>query len=104
MENEQLLTYTIRNTQRFLKNKNRLYAFEEMFLKFLNKANLADNKVNQNEIIEDLYLQISSLKDNDLQKVAFEYFDFAAWAESKVHKKPLQKLIQHQYELMQVGN
>jgi hypothetical protein len=104
MENDQLLTYTIRNTQRFLKNKNRLYAFEEMFLKFLNKANLADNKVNQNEIIEDLYVQISNLKDDDLQKVAFEYFDFASWAESKVHKKPMQKLIQNQYELMQAGN
>lgn len=104
MENDQLLTYTIRNTQRFLKNKNRLYAFEEMFLKFLNKANLADNEVNQNEIIEDLYFEISRLKDDDFQKVAFEYFDFASWAESKVHKKSLQKLIQHQYELMQTDN
>ncbi|MDD2982307.1 MAG: hypothetical protein PHQ74_02875 [Crocinitomicaceae bacterium] len=104
MENDQLLSYTIRNTQRFLKNKNRLYAFEEMFLKFLNKANSAESKVNQNEIIEDLYLQISNLKDNDLQKVAFEYFDFAAWAESKVHKKSLQNLIQNQYEMMQAEN
>ncbi len=104
MENEQLLSYTIRNTQRFLKNKNRLYAFEEMFLKFLNKANSAENKVNQSEIIEDLYFEISRLKDDDLQKVAFEYFDFASWAESKVHKKSLQKLIQNQYEHMHAGN
>ncbi len=104
MENDQLLTYTIRNTQRFLKNKNRLYAFEEMFLKFLNKANLAENEVNQNEIIEDLYVEISRLKDDDFQKVAFEYFDFASWAQSKVHKISLQKLIQHQYALVQANN
>lgn len=104
MENDQLLTYTIRNTQRFLKNKNRLYAFEEMFLKFLNKANSAESKVNQSEIIEDLFLEISRLKDDNLQKVAFEYFDFASWAESKVHKKSLQKLIQNQYELMHAEN
>ncbi len=102
MENDQLLTYTIRNTQRFLKNKNRLYTFEAMFLKFLNKANLAENKINQEEIIEDLYTEISKLKNDELQKVAFEYFDFASWAESKIHKKSLQILIQNQYELMQV--
>lgn len=100
MENDQLLTYTIRNTQRFLKSKNRLYAFEEMFLKYLNKANLAENKVNQDEIIENLYFEISKLKNDELQKVAFEYFDFASWAESKIHKKSLHNLILKQYELM----
>lgn len=98
MKNEDLIPYALKNTQRFLKSRNRLYDFENIFLKFLNKLTKTKDFFKQETLFEDLYHEIAHLKEDSLQSVALEYFDFMCWAEAKIKHKPLQELIQLRYK------
>ncbi len=97
MKNEDLIPYALRSTQRFLKTRNRLYDFETIFLKFLNKVTKAKDIFKQETLFEELYMEIAHFKEDTLQSVAFEYFDFVLWAEAKMKNTSLQELIQIKY-------
>lgn len=98
MKNEDLLPYALRSAQRFLKTRNRLYDFESIFLKFLNKVNKAKDIFKQETLFEELYREMAQFKEDSLQSVAFEYFDFVLWAEAKMKNTPLQELIHLRYK------
>lgn len=97
MKNEDLIPYALRSTQRFLKTRNRLYDFETIFLKFLNKVTKAKDIFKQETLFEELYAEIAHFKEDTLQSVAFEYFDFVLWAEAKMKNTSLQELIRMKY-------
>lgn len=97
MKNENLVPYALRSTQRFLKTRNRLYDFENVFLKFLNKANKTKDVFKQETLFENLYEEIAHFKEDSLQSVAFEYFDFILWAEAKMKNISFQELIKTKF-------
>lgn len=98
MKNDDLVNYSIRNTQRFLKSRNRLFEFESLFLKFLNKANKTVDKINKDQLFEELYMQIAGFKEDNLQNVAFDYFDFISWAEAKIKNQSFSDLIKLKFK------
>ena len=97
MKNENLIPYALKSTQRFLKSRNRLYEFETTFLKFLNKVNKTKDFFKQETLFEELYGELALLKEDHLQGLALEYFDFMLWAEAKMKNQSFQELVQIKY-------
>lgn len=97
MKNDSLIQYVLKHTQRYLKSRNRLYEFENHFLKFINKMNKKTTEIEREELWADLYDQLTNYEDTNLKRVAFEYFDFITWAESKAQRKSFEELIRKKY-------
>ena len=97
MKNKNLIPYSLKSTQRFLKSRNRLYEFETIFLKFLNRVNKTKDFFKQETLFEELYGELALLKEDHLQALALEYFDFMLWSEAKMKNVPFQELIQLKY-------
>lgn len=87
MNNNQLLPYALKNTQRFLKSRNRLFAFEKVFLHFISKIIKSTDIFEMELLWEEIYKELILIKDDSMESVALEYFDFKSWAESKFKRK-----------------
>jgi len=88
LKNYTYLTYALNATKRYLKNKERVYKFESIFLKAISK--ISKDNVNQFDIEEILlpYLNaLKALKQNKFEESAFDYFDFYTWLKSKANGK-----------------
>jgi hypothetical protein len=93
MKNDDFIPYVLRNTQRYLKSRNRLYDFEKNFLKFITKMAKQTDQFDREELWKELYLDLSNQEDQSLKRIAFEYFDFITWAEAKSKRKEFQSLM-----------
>ncbi len=88
LKNHRYLPYILTSTKRFLKEKNRLYRFEALFLKIIGKIkseNISD--IELEEILFEFRPEINAIKEDKFEKSAFEYFDFSAWLSSKIERK-----------------
>lgn len=94
MKNENFIPYVLRSTQRYLKTRNRMYEFEDYFLKTINKLCKAKNDFDKEIIWSELYNYLVKSEDSNLKRIVFEYFDFISWAKSKAERKNFQNLIQ----------
>lgn len=83
LQNKNLLPYALRSTQRYLSTRNRYFKFETSFLELISKLLKSPDKVSENEHYEVFLEKVEPLKDDQLEKTAFEYFDFISWAEAK---------------------
>lgn len=97
MKHDQLLPYALKNTQRFLKSRNRLYSFEKVFLQFVSKRIKCTNELDVEILWEELYCELSAIKEDSFEGLALEYFDFITWAESKFKKKPYTDLLKEKF-------
>lgn len=87
--NFDLLEYTIKSTSRYVKKNNRNYAFESMFLKYMRKLIKAKSVIVKQDILRSLKSDILVLfKDQSYERVVMLYFDFIAWIDSKIERKP----------------
>ena len=62
-----------------------------IFLKKLGGGTTQDQLMSQ---FESLRMQLLPLENNIYEKRPFMYFDIISWLESKIHKKPIQLIIQ----------
>ncbi|MES2588917.1 MAG: hypothetical protein V4622_08055 [Bacteroidota bacterium] len=99
MKNDDFIPYVLKNTQRYLKSRNRIYEFETNFLKFVTKMCKISNEIQREELWNELYTKLISYEDPNLKRVAFEYFDFITWAESKSQRKSYQSLVKDKVTL-----
>lgn len=91
--NDQLLEYIVKSTYRFLSKRKRLYKTESVILKFIKKyPNWSTNREIMNGF-KELYTELSTLKNEELEAKAFEYFDFLSWLESKLEKKDFETVL-----------
>ena len=102
LKNNDVLTYMMKNTQRFLKSRNRLHGFEQSFLNFLTKRLKCTTKLEELDCWEELYLQLSKLKEDSFEHYAFDYFDLMHWAESKFKETSFIELVQRSKRVDQV--
>lgn len=88
LKNFRYLPYVLASTKRFLKEKNRLYRFEVIFLKIITKvkSEMISN-IELEEILIEYKPEIHKLRDDKFESLAFEYFDFGAWLNSKILRK-----------------
>lgn len=103
LNTQSLLPYSLRNTQRFLSTRNRFFKFESTFLdfttKFLKKA-AGDHR----ELYAALYQSLLPLRDDRLEKTAFEYFDFLSWAEAKSTGRRFAEVVKERSTLPDSGS
>ncbi len=97
LNHDKLLPYSLKNTARFFKTRNRLYTFEKVFLQFIRKLIKCKDQFEIDSIWAELYEDLSAITDNSFESIAFEYFDFKSWAESKLKKKSFQIIVKEKY-------
>lgn len=84
LENSRFLPYAINSTKRYLKNRNRIYKFEEIFLKLISQLSKTTNIFDLQEKLAPIEEQLIDLKNDPKEQVVFEYFDFLTWVRCKL--------------------
>jgi len=97
LNNENLLPYSLKNTLRFFKTRNRLYSFEKVFLNFISKLIKSEDKFETVDLWAELFEELQELKDDAFESVALDYFDFKSWVESKIKNKSFDIIIREHY-------
>jgi len=97
LNHDKLLPYSLKNTLRFFKTRNRLYTFEKVFLQFIRKLINCKDQFEIESIWAELSNDLSKITDDSFESVALEYFDFKSWAESKLKKKTFQMVVKEKY-------
>lgn len=87
LENDRFLPYAINSTKRFLKKRNRIYAFEEIFLKLISKMAKSDGFFELEDVLLPFEKELKELQEDPNEQVVFEYFDFLSWVQSKLRRK-----------------
>ena len=87
LNNKRFLPYAINSTKRYLKNRNRIYAFEELFLKLITQMSKSDDFFDLEEKLIPVEKELLKLKEDPKEQVVFEYFDFLTWVQSKLKRK-----------------
>lgn len=84
LNNLNLLEYLVKNTNRFFSKRKKLYKVESTILEFFKKLT---GLITQNELREsfkELKEKLVSITTDPFEKIAFDYFDFVSWADSKI--------------------
>lgn len=81
-KDNQLIESEMRSIVRFLHGRNKLYLFEKQILKFISNMLEANSSSERKVIFSQLKNDMSNLKNMDLEKNAFIYFDFSNWINS----------------------
>jgi exonuclease VII small subunit len=93
LDHRDLIPYTARNVQRYLKTRNRSFQFENVFLKFTEKVAKTGDNSEMAPLFAELNSQLNKLEEDQFEKSAFEYFDFPAWASAKVSGRNFRDVI-----------
>lgn len=96
LKNDRFLPYAINSTKRYLKNRNRIYAFEEVFLKLISKMAKSDGFFDLEEKLIPIEKSLIQLKEDPQEQVVFDYFDFLTWVQSKLKRRSFLELKQEQ--------
>lgn len=99
LNHEDLLPYSLKSVQRFFKTRNRMYSFETVLLKFISKLIRCKDRFEAEEVWQELYETLGQVTDESaFDSVALDYFDFKAWAESKLKRKPFRVIVRENYQ------
>lgn len=96
--NRDLLTGITKSLARYLDTRERRYNFEEHFLKLIKNLEKDHSQIYQVEFFEAFISAVSPLENREYEKIAFEHFDFIAWAQSHVSKSLFHEAVQDRIE------
>lgn len=96
LDNKRLLPYAIKSTKRLLKSRTNGYELEKIFLKHLNKLIASRDYFEFQEKLDFVLEELELLKEKPMEKIAFDYFDFASWILAKKKQKSYQEIILNQ--------
>lgn len=99
LENQQLIPYALRSTQRYLTTRNRVYKFETVILKFISKVMKIKDDSTLPLAYETLSKELAPLAEDNFERTALEYFDFISWSESKVRGVPFQEVVKEKVKV-----
>lgn len=98
LNHDKLLPYSLKSTQRFFKTRNRMYSFEKVFLQFIGRLMKCNDQFDVENEWEELYNELAAITNDDIfESVALDYFDFQAWAESKLKGKAFNIVVREKY-------
>lgn len=100
LDHHLLLEYLQRNTYRYLRKRDRLFAFERHIIRFVQQARQAPNKRARQTLYQGLKQQLQKVKDDPNEKVVFQYFDFMTWVDAKIQMLPFAKLCQQRFQAL----
>jgi len=90
--NKSLLPYTLRSTQRYLQTREKVYQFENVFLKFVNELLKVRKDKSDDELYRLLQSELGELNKDPFEQTVNEYFHFEVWARACVVKRPFQEV------------
>lgn len=79
-----LLGYRIASIRRLWHRRKKLFQFEAIVLRYLQKLPDFQNPKEVRQWFSELYLKLSPLQQNPHERAAFDYFDYLSWLRSKV--------------------
>lgn len=91
--NQRLMPYALKSTQRYLSTRNRVYKVETAVLDFISTVLKLKEEEDIKKAYNDLYEELAKLQDDNFEKTAFEYFDFASWARHKATGEPFVDIV-----------
>ena len=94
LKNESLIPYTYRSTHRYLKQKEREYKFESVFMKFVEQMMNEKQKKMLTDQYRSLWNDLKGLEKDPLELPVFEFFDFVSWAQSKAENRYFRQIVE----------
>jgi hypothetical protein len=94
LKHDDLIPYAFKSTHRYLKSRNRVYKFENLFLDFIGKIMKTKSREEQQKHYKRLRDEMKKLQSDAFEKTAFEYFDFISWAESRYLNQSFQAIVE----------
>lgn len=93
LDNDMLLESLIRNYKRYFKKREKYYKFEQIMLQFLKKSLEIFHIKELQQLYKNLQIELKELQKDSYEKHLLQYFDFVAWTEAKIQKKPLKEIL-----------
>ncbi len=93
-----LLTYALRNTERFFQNRERMHRFEPLLLDLVrqwNKARTTDEEVHA---FQSCMNAMGPLMNDPMERSMIDQFDALAWTEGKVTGRPMAEIVRERNE------
>lgn len=78
-----LLAYTLRNTERFLRLRERKYRFEPLFLQLIRNLLKSAKGADRDKHLDDFREALVQLMQDPLERSVLDHFDPIAWVEGK---------------------
>lgn len=101
--NNLFLEYLLRSTYRYLRRRNRMYAFEQRIIKFIRKSrNIITQQAIKEEFIK-LRADFIEMLNNPKEGPILRYVDFISWLDSKIEEKSFAQVIQEKYQKKLTG-
>lgn len=97
MGNTLLLESLVRSTQRFLKKKDHMYAYEKAMLHFIKSGIRAAGKREEKQALQLLQEQLEGLYALPSERPMLELFDIRAWVEGKILQIPFAEVVRRRY-------
>jgi len=94
--NHDLLDYIIKSTHRYLNKRNRAYEIESVVITHLKKLSKAYDKGQEKKIMAEFVPELSKTILTDTDQVVLDYFNFVAWAKSKLEDQTFPEAIKAQ--------
>lgn len=91
---EGLLTSEFRSATRYFNKKGKLYSLEKIILSFVRTALKPEGISSTKEELDLLKREIEKLKKSPYETQLFSLFNWEAWVESKISRRPFAKTIQ----------
>ncbi|HRH39536.1 MAG TPA: hypothetical protein PK760_14400, partial [Flavobacteriales bacterium] len=77
-----VLRFTLRNTERFLRLHARKHRFEPVLLQLV--RDLSKKNCDTTTLLEQFRMKAEAMENDPLERMVFDHFDPIAWAESKL--------------------
>ncbi|MBP6390819.1 MAG: hypothetical protein KA175_07790 [Flavobacteriales bacterium] len=88
-----LLSYALRNTERYLRGKAHAHRYEDLFLDLVRSLRKARNAEATRGAFEHFRTGLLPLENDPLERSVFDHLDPIAWAESKLTGRPFAVLV-----------
>ncbi len=88
-----LVPYTLRNTERFFRSRDRVYRYEQHFLEMMKGTIKARDRSELERTWNSFLASMRQLENDPMEQVVFDHFDPIAWVESKLTDRPFPELV-----------
>jgi hypothetical protein len=93
-----LLPYSLRNTERFLKGHERAFGTERAIFKYVHMRMKAKKAVDVVAAHNWLHQELTALYNDPMERPVFDQFDPLAWVVSKLRGTSLAQVVREQVE------
>ncbi|MES2799415.1 MAG: hypothetical protein V4638_05315 [Bacteroidota bacterium] len=98
LDNLDFLSYNLKSTSRYFSKNSYQQEIENLSLNYLRKLSKADSQIDKLRIFQDMKSELDEVLKNPFEQSILEYFNIAAWVESKLQRFSLGDAIKYKLE------